>query len=138
MKDKTAVITRWVLYVLLLLAALPGIGFYSGVISTDAFLNWGKFMLILGVAVIILAPIYTIIVNPKNLVKMLLSIVFLVIILAVSYGMAKNQLSSLQLETYKITAETSKLVGAGLIATYITFGLSILAILYSGVMKIFK
>ncbi len=138
MKDKTAVITRWVLYALLILAAIPGIGFYSGVISTDAFLNWGKFMVILGVAVIVLAPIYTIIVNPKNLLKMLISIVFLVVILAVSYGLAKNQLSSLQLETYKITAETSKLVGMGLIASYITFGLSIIAILYSGVIKMFK
>ena len=138
MKDKIANITRWILYVLLILAVIPGIAFYAGVMSTDLFLNWGKFMLILGVAVIILAPIYTIIVNPKNLIKMLLSVVFLVIILAVSYGFAKNQLTPLQLETYKITAETSKLVGMGLIASYISFGLSIIAILYSGVVKIFK
>lgn len=138
MKDKIANITRWFLYVLLILAVIPGILFYAGAISTDMFLNWGKFMLILGVAVIILAPIYTIIVNPKNLVKMLISIVFLAVILAVSYGFATNQLSSLQLETYKITAETSKLVGMGLIASYISFGLSIIAILYSGVVKLFK
>ena len=138
MKDKIANITRWILYVLLILAVIPGIAFYSGAMSTDLFLNWGKFMLILGVAVIILAPIYTIIVNPKNLIKMLLSVVFLAIILAVSYGFAKNQLTPLQLETYKITAETSKLVGMGLIASYISFGLSIIAILYSGIVKIFK
>ncbi len=138
MKDKVAIITRWILYVLLLLAAIPGIAYYAGVISTDAFLNWGKFMLILGVAVIILAPVYTIIVNPKNLVKMLISIVILAIIVAVSYGLAKNQLTPLQLETYKITAETSKLVGMGLITSYIAFGLSIIAILYSGIVKLFK
>ncbi len=138
MKDKIAIITRWILYVLLILAAIPGIAFYAGVMSTDAFLNWGKFMLILGVAVIFLAPIYTIIVNPKNLIKMLVSVVFLVIILAVSYGLAKNQFTPLQLETAKITAQTSKLVGMGLIAAYITFGLSILAILYSGIVKLFK
>jgi hypothetical protein len=138
MKDKIANITRWILYVLLILAALPGILFYAGGISTDLFLNWGKFMLILGVAVIIIAPIYTIIVNPQNLIKMLLSVVFLVIILAVSYGFAANQLSSLQLETYHITAETSRLVGMGLIASYISFGLAIIAILYSGVVKLFK
>ena len=138
MKDKIANITRWILYVLLILAVIPGIAFYSGAMSTDLFLNWGKFMLILGVAIIILAPIYTIIVNPKNLIKMLLSVVFLAIILAVSYGFAKNQLTPLQLETYKITAETSKLVGMGLIASYISFGLSIIAILYSGIVKIFK
>jgi hypothetical protein len=138
MKDKIAIITRWILYVLLILAVIPGVAFYAGWMSTDAFLNWGKFMLILGVAVIILAPIYTIIVNPKNLVKMLISIVILAVILGVSYSFAKNQLTPLQLETYKITPETSKLVGMGLIASYITFGLSIIAILYSGVVKIFK
>ncbi len=123
---------------LLVLAVIPGIAFYAGVMDTDMFLNWGKFMLILGVAVIILAPIYTIIVNPKNLVKMLISVVFLAVILAVSYGFAKNQLTPVQLETYKISAETSKLVGMGLIASYISFGLSIIAILYSGVVKMFK
>ncbi len=138
MKDRVAIITRWILYVLLLLAALPGIAYYAGAMSTDAFLNWGKFMLILGVAVIVLAPVYTIIVNPKNLVKMLISIVILAIIVAVSYGLAKNQLTPLQLETYKISAETSKLVGMGLITSYIAFGLSIIAILYSGIVKLFK
>ncbi len=138
MKDKIANITRWVLYVLLILSVIPGILFYVGVMSTDTFLGWGKIMLILGVAVIILAPVYTIIVNPKNLIKMLLSIVLLVIILGVSYGFATNHLSALQLETYKISAETSKLVGMGLIATYISFGLSIITILYSGIVKLFK
>ncbi len=138
MKDKIANITRRVLYVLLILSVIPGILFYVGVMSTDTFLGWGKIMLFLGVAVIILAPVYTIIVNPKNLIKMLLSIVLLVIILGVSYGFATNQLTALQLETYKISAETSKLVGMGLIATYISFVLSIIAILYSGIVKFFK
>ncbi len=138
MKDKVANITRWVLYVLLILSAIPGILFYFGVMSTDAFLGWGKIMLFLGVAVLFLAPVYTIINNPKNLIKMLLSVVLLVIILGVSYGFATNQLTALQLETYHITALTSKLVGMGLIAVYITFGLSVIVILYSGIMKIFK
>jgi len=138
MKDKVANFTRWILYVLLLLAAVPGILYYLGVISTDAFLNWGKLLLVLGVAVLVIAPLFTLLVNPKNLIKMLLSIVLLAIVLGVSYALATNQLSALQLETYKVSAETSKLVGMGLYATYISFGLSILAILYSGVVKLFK
>lgn len=138
MKDKVANFTRWILYVLLLLAAVPGILYYLGAMSTDAFLNWGKLLLVLGVAVLVIAPLFTLLVNPKNLVKMLLSIVLLAVVLGVSYALATNQLSALQLETYKISAETSKLVGMGLYATYISFGLSILAILYSGVVKLFK
>lgn len=138
MKDKVANITRKVLYVLLILSVIPGVLFYAGIMSTDVFLNWGKVMLILGVLVLIVAPAYTIFNNPKNLIKMLISIALLALILGVSYGFAANQLSALKLETYHITAETSKLVGMGLIATYITFGLSIIVILYSGAMKIFK
>ncbi len=138
MKDKVANITRWILYVLLTLAAVPGILYYVGGISTDAFLDWGKLFVILGVAVIIIAPIYTMIVNPKNLIKMLLSVVLLVVVLVVSYGLATNQFSALQLEKYNVTAETSRLVGMGLYATYISFGLAVLAILYSGVVKLFK
>lgn len=138
MKDKIANITRWILIVLLVLSAIPGILFYAGAMNTDTFLLWGKLMLILGVAVLILAPVYTMIVNPKNLIKMLISIVLLAVIVAVSYGFATNHMPALQLETYHITAETSKLIGMGLIATYITFGLSIVTILYSGIVKLFK
>jgi len=139
MKDKIANIARWVLYALLILAAIPGVLFYAKVMSTDTFLNWGKFMFLLGVTVLILAPVYTMIINPRrNLIKMLISIVILVIILAVSYGIATNHMTLLQLETYKITVETSRLVGMGLIATYITIGLSVIVILYSGIVKLFK
>ncbi len=138
MKDKISVITRWILYGLLLLGAVPGILFYFGIMSTNAFLNWGYFMLFLGALVIIFEPVYTIIINPKNLIKMLVSVVVMAIIVAVSYGLATNHMTMLQLETYKITVETSKLVGMGLIVSYITIGLSVLVILYSGIVKLFK
>ncbi len=138
MKDKISNITRWILYLLLLLSIIPGLLFYSGAVDTDVFLNWGKFMLIAGVVVILIAPVFTFLNNPQNLVKMLISIVLLAVVIGVSYALAKNQLSSLQLEEYHITAETSRLVGMGLIATYITFGLAVLAILYSMVVKPFK
>ncbi len=138
MKDKISVVTRWILYGLLLLGAVPGILFYFKIMSINAFLNWGYFMLFLGAVVIIFEPVYTIIINPKNLIKMLVSVVFLAIIVAVSYGLATNHMTPLQLETYKITVETSKLVGMGLIVSYITIGLSVLVILYSGIVKLFK
>ncbi len=138
MKDKIANVTRWILYLLLLLSVIPGILFYTGTVDTDVFLNWGKFMLIAGVAVIIIAPIFTFAINPQNLIKMLISIVLFVVIIGLSYTLATNQLSALQLEEYGITPETSRLVGMGLIATYITFGLAIFSILFSMIIKPFK
>ena len=138
MKDKISNITRWILYLLLLLSVIPGILFYTGAVDTDVFLNWGKFMLIVGVVVILIAPVFTFLNNPQNLVKMLISIVLFAVVIGVSYVLATNQLSSLQLEEYGITPETSRLVGMGLIATYITFALAVVAILYSMVIKPFK
>ncbi len=138
MKDKISNITRWILYLLLLLSVIPGILFYTGAVDTDVFLNWGKFMLIAGVVVILIAPVFTFLNNPQNLVKMLISIVLFAVVIGVSYVLATNQLSSLQLEEYGITPETSRLVGMGLIATYITFALAVVAILYSMVIKPFK
>ena len=138
MKDKISNITRWILYLLLLLSVIPGILFYTGAVDTDVFLNWGKFMLIAGVVVILIAPVFTFLNNPQNLVKMLISIVLFAVVIGVSYVFATNQLSSLQLEEYGITPETSRLVGMGLIATYITFALAVVAILYSMVIKPFK
>ncbi len=138
MKDSIANITRWILYLLLLLSVIPGVLFYTGAVDTDVFLNWGKFMLIAGVAIIIIAPVFTFINNPQNLVKMLISVVLFVVIIGLSYTFATNQLSALQLEEYGITPETSRLVGMGLIATYITFGLAIFSILFSMIIKPFK
>ncbi len=138
MKDRISNITRWILYLLLLLSVIPGILFYTGAVGTDVFLNWGKFMVILSVAIIVIAPIYSFVMNPQNLIKILGSIVLFAVIIGVSYALATNQLSQLQLDNYKISAETSRIVGMGLIATYITFVLAIVAILYSIVIKPFK
>lgn len=138
MKDQVANVTRWILITLLTLSVLPGILYYSHAISTDFFLDWGYVMIALAILVLIIAPIYTIFKNPQNLLKMAISLIALIIVFAISYGIASNHLSPLQLETYKITAETSKLVGMGLYAAYITIALSILAIIYSAIAKIFK
>lgn len=138
MKDRVARISRWILYVLLILSAIPGILFYTGIMSTDVFLDWGKFMLILSAIVLLISPVYTMVNNPQNLIKMVISLAFLVVIIAVSYGLASNQLTTVQLAADNVSAETSRLVGMGLYAVYITLILSIIAILYSAVVKIFK
>lgn len=144
MKDNIANITRWILYVLLLVAALFGVLFYTGAlgplkgVGANNLIELGKIFVYIAVIVLIIAPVYTMINNPKNLLKMVVSIVALLIILAVSYGFATNGLTMLQLETYEITAQTSRLVGMGLYATYIVLGLSVVTILYTAIVKIFK
>jgi NADH:ubiquinone oxidoreductase subunit K len=138
MKDSIANITRWILYLLLALSVIPGVLFYADLLSTELFINWAKILLIVGVAVMVLSPIYGFITNPQNIIKMLISIAVMVVVIVIAYGFAGNDFTEYQLEELKTDAQTSTLVGLGLYATYITFGLTVVAIFYASITKIFK
>ncbi|HJN06237.1 MAG TPA: hypothetical protein QF480_06445 [Bacteroidales bacterium] len=138
MKDNIANITKWILYLLLALSVIPGVLFYTNVISPGTFINWAKILLIIGVAVMFLSPIYGFITNPQNIIKMLISIGVMVVVIVIAYAVAGNEFTEYQLEELRTTAHTSTLVGMGLYATYITFGLTVVAIFYASISKIFK
>ena len=138
MKDSIANITKWILYLLLALSVIPGVLFYAGMLDTELFINWAKILLMVAVIVMVLSPIYGFITNPQNIVKMLISVVVMVVIVVVAYALAGNSFTDYRLEELKTTAETSKLVGVGLYTTYIAFGLTVVAIFYASVIKIFK
>ena len=138
MKDSIANITKWILYVLMAIVALLGILFYTGYLSVDSFINGAKWLLVLSVAIMVVSPVYTFIVHPKNLVKLLISLGLFVVIIVIGYSMAGNTFTDLELETLKTNAETSKLVGMGLYVTYIAFGLTILSAIYASIVKVFK
>jgi len=138
MKDKIANITKWITILLLAFVSLSGVLFYVNVIDSETFINVGKLLLIVGVAVMVISPLYGFITNPQNIVKMLISVAAAVVVIVVAYSLAGNSFSAYDLEGLETTAETSKLVGMGLIATYIAFGITVLAVLYSSVVKLFK
>ncbi len=138
MKDKLANITRWILYLLMAVVIASGLLFYLDVIDSENFINIGKLLLIVGVAVMVISPIFGFITNPKNIVKMLISIAITVVVVVIGYSMASNYYTDYQLEELKTTAETSKMVGMGLYVTYIAFGLTILSALYASIVKMFK
>ena len=138
MKDSIANITRWILYLLLALSVIPGVLFYAGMLDTELFINWAKLLLMVAVIVMVISPIYGFITNPQNIVKMLISIAVMVVVVGLAYMLAGNDFTEYRLEELNTTAETSKLVGMGLYVTYIAFGLTVVAILYSSVIKIFK
>ena len=138
MKDTIAKITKWILYVLIGVATVAGLLFYAGVLSADLFLNVGKLILIIGLAIMVISTFYGFVTNPKNIKVMLISLGVGAVVLVVSYMLAGNDYTPLQLEQMEITEQTSKFVGMGLIATFIMFGLAILAFLYSAVSKVIK
>jgi len=138
MKDSVANVTKWILFGLIAFVALLGVLFYADVISVGSYINWGVILLIVSILIMIISPIYGFISHPKNALKLLASLVLLVIILIISYSIAGNQFSDLRLEELKTTAQVSKLVGMGLYVTYSLFGITVLAVIFSAVIKPFK
>jgi hypothetical protein len=138
MKDSIANITRWILYTLLALVVISGLLYYTNSLSVDNLLNWAKLLLIIGVAVMVISPIYGFIINPKNVLKMLISVGIFAVVLIIAYSMAGNTFTDLELETLKTTANTSKLVGTGLYLTYFTLFLAIFVAIVASFVKLFK
>jgi hypothetical protein len=138
MKDNIAGITKWILYVLIAIVATLGILFYTDVLGSEGIINGAKYMLYLGIVVMIISPIYSYITNPSNIVKLLISLGLMVVVIVIGYSMADNTFTDLELEVLKTDANTSKLVGMGLYVTYIAFGLALLAAIYASVVKAFK
>ncbi len=138
MIDKIHKITQWVLVALLLIGAVAGIAFYFDALSAETLINLGIALIVVAVVVTIIGAFFNMASNPKSAAMMGVSLVIFIIVFGIAYAIAGNQFSSLQLEELKINAETSKLVGMGLYATYISFGIAVLVILYSSVVKAFK
>lgn len=138
MKDNIAGITKWILYVLIAIVVILGVLFYTDNLGSEGIITGAKYMLYLGVVVMIISPIYSFITNPTNVVKLLISLGLMVVVIVIGYSMADNTFTELELEILKTDANTSKLVGMGLYVTYIAFGLALLAAVYASVIKAFK
>lgn len=131
-------ILRIFLGVLLAISTLLAVLFFAGVISDDYLIYWGYFLVILTATITIIFPIVFIIMNPKGSIKIFIALGLLVVIGLISYALAQSSFGALQLEKLGTTAETARFVGAGLIFTYIMFGLAVLSIIYAGISSIFK
>lgn len=138
MVDKLSKYVGWVLYVLMAVSAVLAVLFYMESIDSSKFLQWSYILLISGVVIAVASPIYGIILAPKNAIKLLVILVVVAILGFVAYSIAGNTYSETKLELLKITEQTSRNVGMGIIFTYIAFAIALLAIVFSSVLKIFK
>ncbi len=131
-------ILRIFLGVLLAISALLMILFFVNVVSVDMVIYWGYFLLIFTAVIVILFPIVFLIMNPKNSIKIFISLGVMVVIAIIAYSLSQNNFTELQLEELETTADTVKNVGAGLIFTYILAALAVLSIVYASISRIFK
>ena len=131
-------ILRIFLAVLLAVSALLAILFYVDAISDDVLIYWGYFLVILTAVITILFPIWFMIKNPKNSIKIFIGIGMMVVLAIIAYSLSQVGFSDRRLEELEVTADTAHYVGAGLIFTYILAALAVLSIIYASISRIFK
>lgn len=162
MKDKLSRILNILVILLMAISAVIAVVFYIGTTQLasdaefteqinvlggklDSFLNWAIILTIATALAAILFPIVNMITDPKNSKKTLIMIGSMVVVILVSYGLASDVIP--QFNGYKkffyddITMDPNlfaKYVDTGLMAMYVLSGLSLLAIVYYEVAKLFK
>jgi NADH:ubiquinone oxidoreductase subunit 6 (subunit J) len=137
MTDKIFKYIQWLLYGLMVISALFGLLFYLNPSSPDLLMYWGYVLFIFAAGTTLALSIYQMIKNPKGSKKAVIYIVVLIAFGIISYVLSKNNYSQADLEKYKITANSVKLVGAGLIMTYIISIIAIGVLIYSSVSRFF-
>ena len=79
-------ILRIFLAVLLAVSALLAILFYVDVISDDVLIYWGYILVILTAVITILFPVWFMIKNPKNSIKIFIGIGLMVVLAIIAYS----------------------------------------------------
>jgi hypothetical protein len=92
-----------------------------------------------GVALItaIVLPLVNSLRNPNTLIKTGISVAILLVVFAISYGLADDKVNSIA-AAYGQDGSSVRLVGAGLIMFYIVFILAAIGLIYSEVSKALK
>ncbi len=142
MVDKISKYLSWLLYALIAVSVVLAAMFYFSNIEENTvvsvMMRWAYVLLGATAVIAIVSPIFGFVQQPKNAVKLLISLGIVAVIAVISYSIAGNTFSEARLLDLNATAETSKLVGMGLLFTYITASIAILAILFSSFSKFFK
>ena len=98
-------------------------------------LVWGYIVLALGVALLLLTPLFSITSNPKTLKKMAVSVVFIVVLFGLAFLLASgDQTAATAMKPEPPTAQTLKLIDTGLIATYFLLALALLSVVGGSVL----
>ncbi len=139
MKDKTAIILRISLTVLLVISAALFVIFYvRGEDFTNAVLTWAYILVILTAFLTLAFPIVNFILHPLRGKAVLFGIIGFVILYLISHFIASGSIQGDVYETFAITEGVSRFIGAMLSMTYILGGLAILSIVFSGIFKLFR
>jgi len=108
--------------------------------KTDVPLIWGYVLLIATILIAISFPAVYIFMHPKNLLRTLLGLVGAAVIIGLAFMVSSG--APMEITGYTGTANsdpmTLKLIDAGLITTYLVFGLTLLSIVVSEIVLYFR
>ena len=105
----------------------------------DLFLNWGYILIILGIVLALISVVFTAIVKGVNVKKLLIAVVAFAVIAIVAYFMSKSYFDIPYQAGEKLySGKTHGWVAFGLNFFYITFVVSLIAILCSVLYKAVK
>lgn len=104
---------------------------------------WTYILLVVGAGIALLAGVFQMISDIGAAKKGLLSLGFIAVIAVVSYVMASDAIPQFigvdkYLSDGSLTPGIAKLVDAGLIATYLLFGIAILSVVWSSISNVLK
>lgn len=104
---------------------------------------WTYILLVVGAGIALLAGVFQMISDIGAAKKGLLALAFIAVIAIVSYVLASDAIPQFigvdkYLSNGSLTPGIAKLVDAGLIATYLLFGIAILSVVWSSISNVLK
>ena len=94
-------------------------------------------LLAIGLLGAIILPLIQAIGNPKSLVKIGLGLLLVAVVYGVSWSISGDEVTAVY-ENFGVNSNTSKIVGGGLIMTYLLMSVLVLGLVYSEISKLFK
>lgn len=127
------------LYVILAISVILFVLFYiKGESMTNTVIYWAYILLAITVLLLIGFPIAFFIKNPRKGLTVLFVLIGFIILFGISYLLASDATNAVVYEKMHITANTSRFIGAGLIMMYILTGITVLSLIYTGIVNAFK
>lgn len=110
-----------------------------GSVDEGIFLGWAYFLFILCAITAVVFPIIFLATNIKKAKGAIIGVVGLLVVLGLSYVLADSTIPTFMgSEDFHISETVSKNVGVGLWAMYILGGITVLSLIFSPILKLFK
>jgi hypothetical protein len=108
----------------------------DGVLNGFFYVAYASF--IISVVLALIFPVLQLASDPKGAIKTVIIIGGAIVLWFIVRAFSSNTFTPEELEKMETTANTAALVGAGLVYTYIVFGIALLLIIYSNITKLLK